>query len=426
MVYVPSTRYENAYRRIADNAGAAAGASVLLFVSMDVDALCALRILITLFKRDSIAHKIIPVSNYAEIASMNQTLVAQNQQIKSIVFLNCGAQTDIQDFVTLREDLVVVVIDSHRPFNLYNVFWHEQVQCLDDGDVENNMVELREAFKDIEFGDSSSDEDGSDESEDELSGQDDDNDRISQTGRKRGSSEMLGQQRQRQKRKTDMDPDSFLRLQQRKAERREARVVHQQMIQAYYAQGSYHGQSCAISTLMLAEQLGHPPSLDTVWWAVVGATSQHVLQHIDSKGYDEVVRRMRVLVRRVCPTSASSTRLNTGRATARAANVPESALESSTTMASSSQALLDSQLGFPGQSDDPPLRENIDPFNPYVNMLPEDEDEGYLRAIAGAADNGEAGLLTSSKNVEQTVEIGESSELKFLLLRHWSLSNAMR
>ncbi|KAJ2424975.1 DNA replication initiation factor cdc45, partial [Coemansia sp. RSA 2524] len=125
MVYVSSTHYEDAYRRIADTAATTAGASVLLFVSMDADALCALRILTSLFKRDSIAHKIVPVSNYAEITSMNQTL-AQNQQIKSIVFLNCGAQTDVQDFVTLRDDLVVMVIDSHRPFNLYNVFWHEQ------------------------------------------------------------------------------------------------------------------------------------------------------------------------------------------------------------------------------------------------------------------------------------------------------------
>ncbi|KAJ2205933.1 DNA replication initiation factor cdc45 [Coemansia sp. RSA 353] len=422
MVYVSSTHYEDAYRRIADTAATTAGASVLLFVSMDADALCALRILTSLFKRDSIAHKIVPVSNYAEITSMNQTL-AQNQQIKSIVFLNCGAQTDVQDFVTLRDDLVVMVIDSHRPFNLYNVFWHEQVQCLDDGDVEKNMGELREAFEDIEFGDSSSGED-SDESEDEGSDQDNE----SRIGHKRGSSEMLGDlaknDRQRRKRKTDLDPESFMRMQQQKAERRDARAAHQQMIQAYYAQGSYYGQSCAISTLMLAEQLGHPPSLDTVWWAVVGATSQHVLQHIDSDGYAEVVRRMRDLVRRVCPT-ASTTRLNID-GNARSSNTSESALGSSATVTSSSQALLDSQLGLPGQPDDPPQRENIDPFNPYLEMIPEDEDEGYLRARAGAASNGEAGLLTSSKNIEQSVAISESTELKFLLLRHWSLTNAMQ
>ncbi|KAJ2360042.1 DNA replication initiation factor cdc45, partial [Coemansia sp. RSA 2610] len=378
---------------------------------------------------------IVPVSNYTEIASMNQTLVVPNLQIRSIVFLNCGAQIDIQDFVTLREDLVVMVIDSHRPFNLYNVFWHEQVQCLDDGDVEKNMVELSQAFKDIEFGDSSSDEDAddSDASADELSGSDDED--GAGIGRKRGSSEMLGdlarpdqhQQRRRRKRKTDMDPETFLREQQRKAERRELRAEHQRMIQAYYAQGSYHGQSCAISALMLAEQLGHPPSLDTVWWAIVGATSQHMLQHIDADGYSNVVRRMRDLVRRVCPAGATTgTRVDSGGVMSRTNNAADSALGSSTLAASSSQALLDSQLGLPGQSDELPIRENVDPFNPYLEMVPEEEDEGFLRARAGVSNNGEAGLLTSSKNVEQTVAISESAELKFMLLRHWSLSNAMR
>ncbi|KAJ2845276.1 DNA replication initiation factor cdc45, partial [Coemansia brasiliensis] len=298
MVYVPSARYEDAYRRIIDRAGAAA--SVLLFVSMDVDALCALRILTALFKRDSIGYKIVPVSNYSEIASMNQSLIVQNPQIKSVVFLNCAAQIDIQDFVTLREDLNIMVIDSHRPFNLYNVFWHEQVQCLDDGDVEANMQDLRLAFESIEFGDSSSGEESSDEdenSDDEFSKEE-----VLEggAGRKRGSSEMLEglaksdrPQQRRRKRRADMDPEEFLREQQRRAERREARAEQQRLIQAYYSQGTYYGQSCAISTLMLAEQLGQPPSLDTVWWAIVGATSQQLLQLIDTNGYTEVVRRMR-------------------------------------------------------------------------------------------------------------------------------------
>ncbi|KAJ2648680.1 DNA replication initiation factor cdc45 [Coemansia sp. RSA 1250] len=430
MVYVPSTRYEDAYRRIVDRAGTAA--SVLLFVAMDVDALCALRILTTLFKRDSIGYKIVPVSNYSEIASMNQTLIVQNPQIKSVVFLNCAAQIDIQDFVTLREDLNIMVIDSHRPFNLYNVFWHEQVQCLDDGDVEANMQDLRVAFENIEFGDSSSGEESSDESSgDEVSSQE-----LEGAGRKRGSSEMLEDvakadrpQQRRRKRRVDMDPEEFLREQQRRAERREARAEQQRLIQAYYSQGTYYGQSCAISTLMLAEQLGQPPSLDTVWWAIVGATSQQLLQLIDANGYTEVVRRMREMVRRVCPSAASAAEFRLDPAgMARSAEPADAALDSSSTAApasSSSQALLDSQLGIPGLEDNVPIREN-EPFNPYLNEIPEEEDEAYLRARAGASTNAEAGLLTSSKNVEQTVTISESAELRFLLLRHWSLSKAMQ
>ncbi|KAJ2080255.1 DNA replication initiation factor cdc45 [Coemansia sp. RSA 988] len=436
MVYIPSSRYEDAYRRIADSASRSQGTSVLIFVSTDVDGLCGLRILTTLLKRDAIAHKIVPVTNYADISSMDETLIANNSsQIRSVVFLNCGAQMDIQDLLTLRDNLSVMIIDSHRPFNLYNVFWHEQVQCLDDGDVESNMDPLRHAFEAIEFGEALSDDD-SDEEVDSV-----EEDVLSETGigRKRGSSEMLGdlarrdtsvRQRRKQRRRVDMDPEEFVRIQEQRAQRREERAEQQQMIQAYYAQGSYYGLSCAISALTLAEQLGQPPTLDTVWWAIVGASSQHILQHIDVDGYSVVVRRMRDLVRRVSPTastaiSGSSQRPGGGGGLG---GMATSALDfNAFDASSSSQALLDSQLGgIPGAEEPSSSHANFDMFNPYLDLIDEDDDEGFLRARAGASTNAEAGLLISSKSVMQQMEIVESAELKFTLLRHWSLDSSMR
>ncbi|KAJ2607995.1 DNA replication initiation factor cdc45, partial [Coemansia sp. RSA 1365] len=235
MVYIPSSRYEDAYRRITDGASTSKGTALLIFVAADVDGLCALRILTTLLKRDAIAHKIVPVTNYADISAMNQTLIANSSsQIRSVVFLNCGAQIDIQDLLSLRDGLSVMIIDSHRPFNLYNVFWHEQVQCLDDGDVENNMDALRQAFEAIEFGDSpSNDEDNS--SEDGEPAESDEDSAALETGigRKRGSSEMLdglaqqdssARRGRKQRRRVDMDPEEFLRIQEQRAQRREERA----------------------------------------------------------------------------------------------------------------------------------------------------------------------------------------------------------
>ncbi|KAJ2798678.1 DNA replication initiation factor cdc45 [Coemansia guatemalensis] len=439
MVYIPSSRYEDAYRRISDSASRSQGTSVLIFVSTDVDGLCALRILTTLLKRDAIAHKIVPVTNYSDISSMNQTLIANSSsQILSVVFLNCGAQMDIQDLLTLRDNLSVMIVDSHRPFNLYNVFWHEQVQCLDDGDVEANMDALRQAFEAIEFGEAPSDDDDGSDDED-ADAVDSEEDLETGIGRKRGSSEMLGdlaqrdgtvRRRRKQRRRVDMDPEEFLRIQERRAQRREERAEQQQIIQAYYAQGSYYGQSCAISALALAEQLGQPPTLDTVWWAIVGATSQHILQHIDADGYSVVVGRMRDLVRRVSPISASSAPSSSSQRTGgglggMATATGNSGLTSDAT--SSSQALLDSQLGgFSGADDSYGSHANVDLFNPYLDLVDEDDDEGYLRARSGVSTNAEAGLLTSSKSVMQQMEICESAELKFTLLRHWSLDSSMR
>ncbi|KAJ2059532.1 DNA replication initiation factor cdc45 [Coemansia sp. S146] len=405
MVYVSSTHYEDTYRRILDGATHTTGTSVLIFASIDVDAICALRLLTTLLKRDSVGHKIIPVNNYADITQMNTTLIESNLQIRSLVFLNCGAQVDIQDLVSLRDGLSVLIVDSHRPFNLYNVYWNEQVQCLDDGDVEKNMGELRQAFEDIEFGNKASDDDNSDSDSDSDSDED-------IVGQKRNSDDGVAS---RKKRKTGMDPEEFIRLQEQRARKRELRQYHQTLVQAYYAQGSYYGQSCAVSMLMLAEQLGMPPSADLVWWAIVGATSQYLLHQIDDNGYALVVSRMRDLSRRVSVSSmpaASSSRDKAGSGDARRpANCPSSS-------SSSSQALLDSQLGYPGDRG---------AFNPYLDIVEEEDDEGFLKARAGVATAAEAGLLTSSKiAARQSTDIAESAELQFTLLRHWSLASAMQ
>ncbi|KAJ2461621.1 DNA replication initiation factor cdc45, partial [Coemansia sp. RSA 2424] len=450
MVYISSTHYEDAYRRLLDGAAQTSGTSVLIFASIDVDAICALRLLTTLLKRDSIGHKIIPVNNYADISQMNQKLVESNLQIRSLVFLNCGAQVDVQDLVSLRDGLCVLIVDSHRPFNLYNVYWNEQVQCLDDGDVERNMGELREAFEDIEFGDNNdSEQEDSDNDDDEEEEDNADGRRRTRRRRKRNNSdsgdgdeeeeedEVDGQQQQPNKtkrRKTGMDPDEFIRLQEQRAKKRERRQHHQTLVQAYYAQGSYYGQSCAVSMLMLAEQLGMPPTVDLVWWAIVGATSQYLLQQIDDTGYALVVSRMRDLSRRVSTTTANSS-------SAAAALLPSNTTrrDNNRTLggdsrpphfSSSSQALLDSQLGYhPGDRSSSSSGAS-EAFNPYLDIVEEEDDEGFLKARAGVSTAAEAGLLTSSKHVARqasaAADISESAELQFALLRHWSLASAMQ
>ncbi|KAJ2161444.1 DNA replication initiation factor cdc45 [Coemansia sp. RSA 552] len=412
MVFVPGSSYELAYRRLVDNSGVSG--TVLVFVAMDVDALCALRILIMLLKRDAVAHKIIPVRSYAEIGSLSQTLVAANPQIKSVVLLNCGAQADIQEFVTLREGLELLIVDSHRPFNLYNVFWHEQVQCLDDGDVER-VPELRQAFEAVEFADGSDSEASFGESDEE--------DADVGSKRKSDDSDDAGPQRRRRRTKHPSDPAEFLQLQERRAQRREERARYQQMVQQYYLQGAYFGQSCALSTLAMAEQLGMPAHIDSAWCAIVGAASQHLLQQIDADGYALVVRRMRDLVHRVCPpptNNPSSGSKAGGMAT------EDTRHPNPLHLSSSSDGLLslDSQLNPNGA--DVSEVPNIDPFNPMLEAIAEEDDEGYLRARAGVSTNAEAGLLTSSRSIALKTEVFESSELKFPLLRHWSLDSSMR
>ncbi|KAJ1664239.1 DNA replication initiation factor cdc45 [Coemansia sp. RSA 1813] len=435
MVYIPTSKYEEAYQRIVDGAHQSTSASsttLLVFASIDADSICGLRILTSLFKRDAIGHKVIPVTNYQDIQAAG-TQVA-SRQIKSLVFLNCGGQVDVQDLISLRDDLVVMIVDSHRPFNLYNVYWNEQVLCLDDGDVEKNMGVLRQAFEDIEFG---SDVNDSDNEDDE-----DEDEEEEEAGSKRHSDEEPAQTRKKRRRAADMDPDEFIQMQRRRARKRDERAQNQSLIQSYYTQGSYYGQSCAISALVLCEQLGLPPTPDHVWWATIGATSQYVLQHIDANGYAVVVAKMRDLVRRVSSATAAAAGAGAGTQIGSRPNGsnPGTALSAangcghsdilridSDPLAYSSQMPLDSQLES-NENAPASASNNIDMFNPYLEVLDENDDEGYAAGLNGSAVTSAAstGRLTSSRLIDQQTEIIECGELKFPLLRHWSLSEAMR
>ncbi|KAJ2813192.1 DNA replication initiation factor cdc45 [Coemansia sp. 'formosensis'] len=128
------------------------------------------------------------------------------------------------------------------------------------------------------------------------------------------------------------------------------------------------------------------------------------MYHIDDDGYALVVSRMRDLSRRVSATAAAPTPTT---ATSREKPTRRPL------MSSSSQG-LDSQL-------EPPP----DAFNPYLDVVEEEDDEGFLKARAGVSTAAEAGLLTSSRVAAGASTISESSELQFSLLRHWSLSDAL-
>jgi hypothetical protein len=72
--------------------------------------------------------------------------------LKTIIFLNLGALTSILPIFyppatpeelhsEPRGDLNFYVFDSHRPWDLNNVFLEEGgVYCVDDGDIENGLA----------------------------------------------------------------------------------------------------------------------------------------------------------------------------------------------------------------------------------------------------------------------------------------------
>ncbi|KAI0520899.1 CDC45-like protein [Xylaria bambusicola] len=108
---------------------------VLILVALEPDALCACRILTRLLKHDYIPHKIHPVAGYGDLERAGQELVAPMMESRGgsggvVICLGVGGMVDMGTILGLEIEgeessfngVEVWVIDSHRPWNLGNVF----------------------------------------------------------------------------------------------------------------------------------------------------------------------------------------------------------------------------------------------------------------------------------------------------------------
>nr|CAF06070.1 related to sna41 protein [Neurospora crassa] len=108
---------------------------VLILVALETDALCACRILTQLLKHDYIPHKIQPVAGYSDLERAGTELVSPMMETRGgaggvVVCLGVGGMVDLGTVLGLEPEgeentfggVEVWVIDSHRPWNLGNVF----------------------------------------------------------------------------------------------------------------------------------------------------------------------------------------------------------------------------------------------------------------------------------------------------------------
>lgn len=108
---------------------------VLILVALEPDALCACRIFTRLLKHDYIPHKIHPVAGYGDLERAGQELVAPMMETRGgsggvVVCLGVGGMVDMGTILGLEVEgeessfngVEVWLFDSHRPWNLSNVF----------------------------------------------------------------------------------------------------------------------------------------------------------------------------------------------------------------------------------------------------------------------------------------------------------------
>ncbi|KAF8184867.1 CDC45 family [Mycena galopus ATCC 62051] len=257
--------------------------SVTMLVAPDVDALCAARMLVGLFKQDDISYRITPVSGVSELEEVRDALV-MDSELRTLILINMGAILDLPSeewFGGFSTKMSVHVIDSARPQNLSSLFGGgeagDRIVVWDDGSADK-LDEERKAWEALTYEPLPDSDDDSDSDEEERPRDDDDEDEeeYEQNAGKRRS---LGD--------GDRTPGKRQRVDKERPRRmtRDEHETYSARLEKHYMGGTWHGQSAASTIYVLATVLERVDN-ELLWLAILGLTFQYTTSRISRDTYD--------------------------------------------------------------------------------------------------------------------------------------------
>lgn len=104
------------------------GKRILVIVNYDIDAICASKILQTLFRYDHMVYSIVPIMG---IAGLQRAYAENKDDVKYVLLINCGVCLDIVELLRPDEDVTFFICDSHRPMDVCNIYSDSQVIRID-------------------------------------------------------------------------------------------------------------------------------------------------------------------------------------------------------------------------------------------------------------------------------------------------------
>ncbi|KAG5519954.1 hypothetical protein PMAC_000231 [Pneumocystis sp. 'macacae'] len=317
-MFVRRSNYADAYSRIK-MASLSGSCTVLIFVALDVDALCACKMLSTLMKHDFISHKIQPISGYQDLMNINQTVVLNNENLKFLILLNCGALIDLYQYLTPQDHVSIYVIDSHRPWNLDNAFSNTNIFVFDDGDIEEKLYEERKAYDAlVEMGNLES-EDSSNNSIliDEKESFSENENFEKKLNKKKHKLLLIDdklenlesfegiEDEEKRLYSTQLSLSHSIEYNSRKTTR-EKYNKYQKIISDYYDSGTWFGECISSQIYSLASDIGKEDN-ELLWLAVIGLTNQEMHRRMSYSKYLQLYSLFKDEVNRMNPLPISNT-----------------------------------------------------------------------------------------------------------------------
>ncbi|KTB00334.1 Cell division control protein 45 [Nakaseomyces glabratus] len=148
-MYYAVDKYGEAYNTIVRSCSSHSSCQLVLFVScLNVDALCAAKILSLLFKKQLIQSQIVPVFGYSELKTHYDQI---DDNVNTVMFIGFGGVVDLETFLEIDPEEYITenakwkkrvskryiyVWDAQRPWNLDNLFGseiiHKYESIIDD------------------------------------------------------------------------------------------------------------------------------------------------------------------------------------------------------------------------------------------------------------------------------------------------------
>ncbi|KAH3662057.1 hypothetical protein OGAPHI_006238 [Ogataea philodendri] len=269
MILTPGD-FSNAFEEIKTMSLTHSTCKLVVFVScLNVDSICAGKILCMMLKRHLIVFQLIPVVGYNDLKTK---YIKLDEGISNVLLVGCGSMVDLESFLDIdvsqhveqvnstgapitpdssttepqiRLTRRIYVFDGHRPWNLDNLFGSHMIVCFDDGTAERELEPQRvsyEALVAMEQEQGEDEEEEQEEFDDLASGSED---------------EMFTRKRKSE----DAVPA-----------RKRVLLEHEKTIEDYYNQGTTVSMSAAIQVYSLVSTLGES-SVDYLWLSIVGTSS---------------------------------------------------------------------------------------------------------------------------------------------------------
>lgn len=100
---------------------------ILIMCALDVDAICACKILQSLLESYNLQYSVVPVATFD---NLGRSFEEYSTSVDYIILLNFGNAIDIPNILKPPKNLTFFVIDSHRPINVFNYYKNPNVKLL--------------------------------------------------------------------------------------------------------------------------------------------------------------------------------------------------------------------------------------------------------------------------------------------------------